>query len=134
MLFYQLALVEALTLAFNGSNVIEIEQGKPFNIELCCQTVDGEITNGEHFNLMSNWHQKQPSVMLSSLQHGLIIILDNGRLLQITAGIKVSNRHSTEGKQNELDSIYTPLYVMFISIFITIHHGQTNIQVYNIVL
>ena len=40
-------IVEAFTLAVNGSNVIEIEQGKAFNIELCCQTVDGDLTPGE---------------------------------------------------------------------------------------
>ena len=40
-------IVEAFTLAVNGSNAIEIEQGKAFNIELCCQTVDGDLTPGE---------------------------------------------------------------------------------------
>lgn len=46
---YYFVIVEAFTLAMNGSNVIEIEQGIPFNIELCCQTVDGDVTSGKHF-------------------------------------------------------------------------------------
>ena len=44
--------------------------------------------------------------------------LDDGRLLQITAGIKVSSKHVlTDGKQNEQEIISTPLYVPSISIF-----------------
>ena len=46
---YYFVIVEAFTLAMNGSNVIEIEQGKDFNIEVCCQTVDGDVTSGKHF-------------------------------------------------------------------------------------
>ena len=38
--------------------------------------------------------------------------LDDGRLLQITAGIKLSSkRFSSDVKQNDQDIISTPLYV-----------------------
>ena len=38
--------------------------------------------------------------------------LDDGRLLQITAGIKLSSkRSSSDVKQNDQDIISTPLYV-----------------------
>ncbi|XP_028393822.1 MORN repeat-containing protein 1-like [Dendronephthya gigantea] len=71
--------IEAFTLAFNGSNVIEIDQDKPFGIEIFCQTVDGEVAN------------------------------DDGRLLQISAGVKVSNkRFSTDGKPSEHEIFSTP--------------------------
>ena len=38
--------VEPFTLSARGSSVIEVEQGSSFSIEIECQTVDGEITQG----------------------------------------------------------------------------------------
>ena len=40
--------VEAFTLAIRGPSVIEIEQGSSFSIEVECQTVDGEVTQGKN--------------------------------------------------------------------------------------
>ena len=40
----------------------------------------------------------------------MISFLEDGRLLQVTAGVKVgSNRKSAGGTENELDTILTPL-------------------------
>lgn len=40
-------IVEPFTLSVRGSSVIEVDQGSPFNIEIECQSVDGEITQGK---------------------------------------------------------------------------------------
>ena len=98
----------------NGSNVIEIEQSKAFNIEVLCQTVDGEVTNGKYCNEKPLNHQYNLEHILYVLNLTLQVFLDDGRLLQITAGVKVSSnrRTSIDGKQFEQDIIFTPLYVM----------------------
>ncbi|XP_046851572.1 MORN repeat-containing protein 1-like isoform X2 [Xenia sp. Carnegie-2017] len=59
------------------SNVIEIEQGQCFDLDVICQTVDGKAVN------------------------------DEGRLLQVTAGVKILNKRS-EGKFSDEEIITTP--------------------------
>ncbi|KAL9971302.1 hypothetical protein ACROYT_G023811 [Oculina patagonica] len=71
--------VETVEIRIVGDEHIEFMQGRPFGFEVECVTADGEPTQEE------------------------------GRLLQVTAGIKVgSGRKSADGTEKELDTIMTP--------------------------
>lgn len=77
------------------------------------------------------WLSMQISVLGDNCVHGVLLkppnytllfvypcaswISDEGRLLQVTAGIKVgSGRKSADGTERELDTIMTPLWVWII--------------------
>lgn len=96
------------------SNVIEIEQGKCFDLDIVCQTVDGKAVNGMHF---CNEHWEK----IVNFLHLLYTYenLDEGRLLQVTAGVKISNKRS-EGKFSDEEIITTPLYVLLVCLCIFI--------------
>lgn len=71
--------VESVRICIVGDEYMEFIQGRPFGFEVECVTADGEPTQ------------------------------DEGRLLQVTAGIKVgSGRKSADGTERELDTIMTP--------------------------
>jgi len=71
--------VETVQIHIVGDEHMEFIQGRPFGFEVECVTADGEPTQ------------------------------DEGRLLQVTAGIKVgSGKKSADGAENELDTIMTP--------------------------
>lgn len=71
--------VETVQIRITGDDHLEFTQGRPFGFEVECVTADGEPTNEE------------------------------GRLLQVTAGIRVSSgRKSAGGSESDLDTVMTP--------------------------
>lgn len=71
--------VETVQIRIIGDDHVEFMQGRPFGFEVECVTADGEPTN------------------------------EDGRLLQVTAGIKItSGRKSAGGTESDFDTLMTP--------------------------